>query len=132
VAAWDGMGKRDKASPKSPAAPFHSPFAGLGGKLGNLPPGPAPASVPEPPAPKAGAARAVVRMERSGRGGRTVTVVDKLGLPRRELEVWCSELKRSLGCGGAVEDGTLVVQGDARDRVADWLTGRGVRKVTRG
>jgi translation initiation factor 1 len=71
-------------------------------------------------------------MERSGRGGKTVTVVDKLGLPPRELEAWCSGLKRALGCGGVVEGGTVVVQGDARDRVADWLVGRGVRKVTRG
>ena len=131
VAAWDGMGKKNK-EPATPPAPFHRPFADLGGKLGNLAPGPVPASAPVPTAPKAVPARAVVRMERSGRGGRTVTVVDKLGLAPRELEAWCYELKRSLGCGGAVEDGKVVVQGDARDRVADWLVERGVRKVTRG
>lgn len=71
-------------------------------------------------------------MERAGRGGRTVTVVDRLDLPPTELEAWCAELKRSLGCGGSVQGGTLVVQGDARDRVAAWLSRRGVRKVTRG
>jgi translation initiation factor 1 len=71
-------------------------------------------------------------MERSGRGGRTVTVVDKLELATPEFEAWCTELKRAIGCGGAVEDGKLVIQGDARHRVADWLVKRGVRKVTRG
>jgi translation initiation factor 1 len=69
-------------------------------------------------------------MERSGRGGKTVTVVEKLGLPARELERWQAELKRALGTGGALEGSSLVVQGDVRDRVAAWLGARGVGKVT--
>jgi translation initiation factor 1 len=69
-------------------------------------------------------------MERAGRGGKVVTVVEKLGLPPRELEGWLGDLKRALGCGGVVEDGALVLQGDTRERVGDWLTDRGVRKVT--
>jgi len=71
-------------------------------------------------------------MERSGRGGKTVTVVEKLGLAPRELERWQAELKKALGTGGAAEGANLVVQGDARDRVAAWLTARGVKKVTIG
>jgi translation initiation factor 1 len=126
------MGKRDKPVAAPPPTPFHSPFARLAGKLGDLPPGPAPVEAPGRPAQREGPARAVVRMERSGRRGRTVTVVDKLGLAPVELEAWCGALKAALGCGGAVEDGTIVVQGDSRDRVADWLAKRGVRKVTRG
>jgi translation initiation factor 1 len=69
-------------------------------------------------------------MERSGRGGKVVTVVEKLGLPPRELARWLTELKRSLGCGGVVEEDALVLQGDSRDRVAALLEARGVRKVT--
>jgi translation initiation factor 1 len=69
-------------------------------------------------------------MERTGRGGKVVTVVEKLALPPRELERWLTELKRTLGCGGAVERDTLVLQGDSRDRVGALLEARGVRKVT--
>lgn len=123
------MGKSRKPPDAPPTVPFHRPFSGLAGKLGELPPGPPPAAAPDAAPHAAGPARAVVRMERAGRGGRTVTVVEKLGLPAAELEDWAGALKRSLGCGGAVEGGSLVLQGDVRDRVADWLVKRGVRKV---
>ncbi len=82
------------------------------------------------PAGKPPPARAVVRMERAGRGGRTVTVVEKLELRPAELERWLGELKRALGCGGVVEGAALVLQGDTRERVGAWLTARGVKKVT--
>jgi translation initiation factor 1 len=72
----------------------------------------------------------VVRFERKGRGGKAVTVVEKLDLAPPELEAWLGELKRALGCGGAVEGDALVLQGDLRARVGALLELRGVRKVT--
>ena len=74
----------------------------------------------------------VVRIERKGRGGKEATLVEKLELPPAALAAWLDEAKRALGCGGAVEDGALVLQGDQRDRVARWLERRGVRKVVVG
>jgi translation initiation factor 1 len=123
------MGKRDQPPPTPPPAPFNAAFAGLAGKVGLPAPAPA-AAAPAPPPPKPGPARAVVRMERAGRGGKIVTVVEKLALPPRELERWLGDLKRSLGCGGVVEGDALVLQGDSRDRVGALLEARGVRKVT--
>jgi len=108
--------------------PFHNPFGALRDKLGDLPAGPS----PREPRPPKGPARAVVRMERKGRAGKEVTVVEQLGLAPRELETWVSELKGSLGCGGAVEGATLVLQGDQRKRLPALLTALGVRKVTVG
>jgi translation initiation factor 1 len=134
------MGKKDqRPSAAPPPGPFNAPFAGLARQLGVPGPpaqtapagtGPAPARPEPPPPPKPGPARAVVRMERSGRGGKVVTVVEKLGLPPRELERWLGDLKRSLGCGGVVEGEALVLQGDNRDRIGALLGARGVRKVT--
>jgi translation initiation factor 1 len=74
----------------------------------------------------------VIRIERKGRGGKEATLVEKLGLPPAALQTWLDEAKRALGCGGAVEDGALVLQGDQRERIARWLEGRGVGKVTMG
>jgi translation initiation factor 1 len=64
---------------------------------------------------------AKLRMEKKGRGGKTVTVVD--GLPRNDafLKDLCQELKRACGTGGTVVDGTVELQGDLRDRVRDVL-----------
>lgn len=74
--------------------------------------------------------RAVVRIERSGRGGKEVTVVEHLELPAAQLEVWLKALKGALGCGGSVEGPSLVLQGDHRKRLAALLAERGVKKVT--
>lgn len=128
------MGKRDKEAPAAPpAAPFNNPFGGLGSRLGIEPaPPPAAPPAPAPRAEKPGPARAVVRMERAGRGGKTVTVVEKLGLPPRELTAWLGELKRTLGCGGALEGDAIVLQGDLRERAGKRLEAMGVRKVTLG
>jgi translation initiation factor 1 len=38
----------------------------------------------------------------------------------------------ALGCGGAVDGDTIVLQGDLRKRVEPVLIARGVRKVTIG
>ncbi len=126
------MGKHDKKpeAPAAPAAPFHNPFAGLAVQRDALPAGPAPRPVREEA--KKGPARAVVRMERKGRGGKEVTVVEQLGLPAAEREAWLKALKNGLGCGGTVEEDTLVLQGDQRERLPALLEARGVRRVTVG
>lgn len=118
--------------------PFHNPFAALGGLPGVPRPDPGtPADVvaderAEEAAAAARIARAVVRYERAGRKGKAVTVVDKLGLDERALGEWLKALKGSLGCGGTVEDGRIVLQGDHRTRLPPLLAARGVRKVTVG
>jgi translation initiation factor 1 len=68
---------------------------------------------------------AKLRMEKKGRGGKTVTLV--YGLPRNTalLKELTQELKRTCGTGGAtVEDG-VELQGDLRDRVRDVLQKKG-------
>lgn len=105
-----------------------NPFASLEALRGSLPSGPPPRAPAD--ARPSGPARAVVRMERKGRGGKEVTVVDKLGLGAAQLETWCKDLKHALGCGGSVDGETIVLQGDLRPRVAAVLTARGVAKVT--
>jgi translation initiation factor 1 len=108
------------------------PFAALEALRSSLPAGPAAARPPSTPVPPKPPTRAVVRMERKGRGGKEVTVVDKLGLRPAELEAWCRELKQALGCGGAVDGDLIVLQGDLRARVPAVLTDKGVAKVTIG
>lgn len=79
-----------------------------------------------------GPSKAVVRMERSGRGGKEATVVEQLGLPTAELEEWLKALKTELGCGGSVEGDALMLQGDHRKRLPKALAGRGVRRIIVG
>jgi len=68
---------------------------------------------------------AKLRMEKGGRGGKTVTVV--YDLPRNEafLKELCQELKRTCGTGGTVRENTIELQGELRDRLRADLTRRG-------
>jgi translation initiation factor 1 len=68
---------------------------------------------------------AKLRMEKKGRGGKTVTVV--YGLPRNQafLKELTQELKRTCGTGGAPTDEGVELQGDLRDRVRDYLLKKG-------
>jgi len=126
------VGKREPQGPPGPAAPFHDGFAKLRDRLpeGWQQPPEAPATPAPAPRGAAAPARAVVRLERKGRGGKEATVVEKLALPPAALAAWADDLKRSLGCGGGVEGEAIAVQGDQRERVRRWLEARGVRKVT--
>ncbi len=64
---------------------------------------------------------AKLRIEKKGRGGKTVTVI--AGLPRNTafLRELCQELKRACGTGGAVTEDTIELQGDLRDRIREYL-----------
>lgn len=115
--------------------PFHNPFGALAAWRDKQP-APHPAE-PEPleagvSVPTRTHARAVVRMERSGRGGKEATVIEQLNLTPGEREDWLKALKAALGCGGKVEGESLMLQGDQRKRLPKLLAERGVRKVTLG
>jgi len=66
-----------------------------------------------------------LRIEKTGRGGKTVTVID--GLPRNAAFAaeLAQELKRSCGTGGTLRDGAVELQGDLRDRAREFLTRKG-------
>ena len=68
---------------------------------------------------------AKMRMEKKGRGGKTVTVV--YGLPNNEqfLNDLCGELKRACGCGGSITEDGVELQGELRDRVRAHLEKKG-------
>ena len=68
---------------------------------------------------------AKLRMEKKGRGGKTVTVVDGLPDNAAFLKELSQELKRLCGTGGAVTDGAVELQGDLRDRVREYLRTKG-------
>lgn len=114
-------------SSDEPKKPFNNPFGALQALKDGLPTQPA-----KPVKEAKGPAKAVVRMERVGRGGKEVTVIEQLDLPVNQRDEWLKALKTSLGCGGTIEGTSLVLQGDQRERVPKLLEKRGVRKVIVG
>jgi translation initiation factor 1 len=68
---------------------------------------------------------AKLRVEKTGRGGKTVTVIYDLPRNTAFLMDLARELKRTCGTGGAVSENTVELQGDLKDRVREMLTRKG-------
>lgn len=64
-------------------------------------------------------------MEKAGRGGKMVTIVDGLPDNAELLKNLSHELKRACGTGGTVLEGAVQLQGDVRDRIRPVLAARG-------
>ena len=67
----------------------------------------------------------VVRLDRKGRGGKSVTVIEGLRLSFEDSEKLLKQIKAKLGTGGTVKDGALEIQGDHCDAVLAELSGKG-------
>ncbi len=73
---------------------------------------------------------AVLRIEKQGRGGKTVTVIDRL--PKNEifLKNLTTLLKKKCGSGGTFlmdgRDGVIEIQGDKRDLIRATLEKEGI------
>jgi translation initiation factor 1 len=68
---------------------------------------------------------AKLRMEKKGRGGKTVTVV--FGLPNNAafLADLSRDLKRACGVGGSATEDGVTLQGDVRERIRELLVAKG-------
>ena len=69
--------------------------------------------------------------QRSGRGGKTVTLVYLSGETELKSETnlvaLLKELKKALGCGGQIEEGKIVLQGEIAGRASEWFAKMGAK-----
>jgi len=66
-----------------------------------------------------------VRLETKHRGGKTVTIVQSFIGQEADLENLGKKLKNYCGTGGSVKDGEVIIQGDQRDKILQWLQKNG-------
>ena len=66
-----------------------------------------------------------LRIEKAGRKGKTVTVVEDLPRNSAFLRELASELKRACGSGGTAGQTSIEIQGDRRDTLRKLLRARG-------
>jgi translation initiation factor 1 len=128
-------GGKNGTSQLGDAVPFsNNAFSGLSGLGGTLPSAPAPAPTPvaqtTPVAPVRFPNKLVVRMEKKGRRGKTVTRIS--GVPTKDLAALCKEMKKALGCGATIEDVDLILLGDLTERAVAWFKKAGATKLVRG
>ncbi len=66
-----------------------------------------------------------IRMERAGRGGKTVTIVSGFIGTATDLQTLCKLLKQKCGVGGTAKDNEIIIQGDLRPKLKDILIKEG-------
>ena len=75
--------------------------------------------------------RLTVCLDKKQRGGKKVTLVGGFVGSVDDLKNLGKELKTKCGAGGNVKDGEILIQGDFRNKVAEYLTNAGYKVVHR-
>lgn len=70
-----------------------------------------------------------VRLDKKHRAGKAVTLIEGFMGKDEEREELGKKLKTFCGTGGAVKDGEIIVQGDNRDKVLQWLQKNGFKNA---
>ena len=66
-----------------------------------------------------------IRLETKHRGGKTVTVVDGFMGSDADLQDLGRRLKNACGTGGSAKVGEIIIQGDHREKIRNWLSQNG-------
>lgn len=67
----------------------------------------------------------IVRLETKHRAGKIVTLVDGFSGTAEASEEIAKKLKNHCGSGGSAKDGEILVQGDHKEKVFQWLIKNG-------
>ena len=69
-----------------------------------------------------------IRLNTKLRAGKAVTLIDGFTGAVEDLEKLTKELKNFCGTGGSAKDNEIIIQGDQRDKVLQWLLKNGYKQ----
>ena len=76
-----------------------------------------------------GEQRLKVRMETKHRAGKAVTLVEGFIGKDEDLQQLGKQLKNYCGTGGSAKDNEIIIQGDQREKVLQWLVKNGYKNI---
>ena len=70
-----------------------------------------------------------VRLDTKHRAGKAVTLIEGFTGKEEDAQDLGRKLKNFCGTGGSVKEGEIIVQGDQREKVMQWLVKNGYKNV---
>lgn len=70
-----------------------------------------------------------IHLEKKGRGGKAVSIIRGLEGSDEHLKEMAKAIKQLCGVGGSYKDGEIIIQGERRDKIIDYLIKQGYKDV---
>lgn len=71
----------------------------------------------------------LVKLDRKQRAGKTVTLVEGFEMSDEKIEQLAKQLKNICGTGGSAKNGEIIIQGDHKEKIFNWIQKQGFTKV---
>lgn len=71
--------------------------------------------------------RLEAHLDKKNRGGKVATVIKGFEGPEDDLKALAKQLKTLCGVGGSAKDGEIIIQGNFRDKIMDFLIKEGYK-----
>ncbi len=62
-----------------------------------------------------------VLLDKKARAGKKVTIIAGFVGTSQDLEILCKKIKSLCGCGGVAKDNEILIQGDFKDKILEYL-----------
>lgn len=73
-----------------------------------------------------------IRRETKGRGGKTVTVIFDMPFTKSEAKKVMKDLQALVACGASLGEGTIELQGDAKEKAIVYFSKKGLKAIQAG
>lgn len=68
-------------------------------------------------------------LDKKHRGGKVVSIIKGFSMKDNEIELLAKHLKTFCGSGGSAKDSEIIIQGDHRAKIFEWLVKNGYSKT---
>lgn len=68
-----------------------------------------------------------IQLDKKQRAGKQVSLIINFVGTEEDLNALCKELKTKCGVGGSCKDGEILLQGDHRDKITQYLQSKGYK-----
>lgn len=73
--------------------------------------------------------RLIIRIDKKHRAGKVVTLIEGFVGTQSDKDQLVKQLKAFCGTGGSSKEGELLIQGDQKQKVLQWLSKNGYQQV---